>query len=126
MCLIERGIPQLAPIGGSSFFIKYWCVSDVCPIRILLISNSIFLMKSDWEGHVWMVFLISFNFERPCFHARSHMLFKIIFVMDLAPCRVKQLSLIASSDVIAWRAFSSALSFPGICLWLGIHIKVIE
>jgi hypothetical protein len=63
---------------------------------------------------VWMVFLISFNFEVPCFHARCHMLFDIILVMDLASCRVKQLSLMALVEVIAWRAFSSALSFPGI------------
>lgn len=34
-------------MGGSSFFIKYWWVTDVCPIRILLIEVSIFLVKSN-------------------------------------------------------------------------------
>ena len=56
MGLIERGVPQLAHIGGSFFFIKYWCVSDMCPIRILLIEVSIFLVKFGEEDHVWMIF----------------------------------------------------------------------
>ena len=90
MCLIEKGVPQLSHGGGGySFFIRYWCVINVCPIRILLIAVSIFLEKSGGEAHVWMVFLIWFNFEVPCFHARCHMLFDIILVMNLASCRVK-------------------------------------
>jgi len=52
-----------------------------------------------------MVFLISFNFVKPCFHARNHMLFEIVFDLDLASCRIKQLCLIASEVVIDIRGF---------------------
>lgn len=65
------------------------CVINVIKIRILLIAVSIFLEKSGGEGHVWMVFLIRFNFEVHCFHDRCHMLFDIILVMNLASRRVK-------------------------------------
>ena len=84
----------------------------MCPIRILLIAVSIFLDVFDGEGHVRVVCLISFSFVEPSLQVRSHKLFVIVLDRDLASCRVKALSFIASGDVIAWRAFSSALSFP--------------
>ena len=56
MCLIERDVTRLAHIGGSFFFIKYWRISDVCPIRIVIIEVSILIVKSGREGHMWMVF----------------------------------------------------------------------
>ena len=110
ICLIVSCVPQLVQIGGSSFFIRCWWVNDECPIRILLIAVSIFLDVFDGEGHARVVCLISFSFVEPSLQARSHMLLVIVLDRDLASCSVKELSFIASGDVIAWRAFSSALS----------------
>lgn len=128
ICFIDSSVPQLSHTGGSSLFIRYWCVSDVCPIRILFNAVFIFLEKFGGDGHVWMVFLISLSFEAPCFHSCSHIMFEMVFVMDLASLRVKQFSLMASGEVITWRAFSSALSFPKIWLWLKfcIQIKLVD
>jgi len=81
----------------------------VCPIRIMLIVVYIFLVVSGGEGNARMVFLISFNFEEPCVQSRSHILFEINLAIDLASCEVKQLNFIASKEVIALRAFASAL-----------------
>lgn len=104
ICLIVSWVPQLVQIGGSSLFIRCWWVNDECPIRILLIAVSVFLDMFGGEGHARVVFLISFSFVEPSLQARSHMLLVIVLDKDLASCRVKPLSFIASGDVIAWRA----------------------
>jgi len=104
MCLIERGVQQLSHnIERSSIFIKYWWVNDVCPIRILLIEVNIFLVMSG-EGQTMMMFLISFGLAEHYVQARSHMLFEINLITDLASCKVKQLSFMASEEVNACRA----------------------
>lgn len=41
------------------------------------------------------------KFEAPSFLSCNHILFEIVFVMDVASLMVKQLSLIASEEVIA-------------------------
>lgn len=63
MFLIVRGLPQLA--HKRELFIRHWWVNDVCPIHILLIEVSIFLVMSGGESYTRMVILISFIFQEP-------------------------------------------------------------
>jgi len=56
---------------------------------------------SSGEDHTMMMFLISFSFAEHCVQARSHILFEINLIIDLASCKVKQLSFMACEEVIA-------------------------
>jgi hypothetical protein len=76
MCLIERGVLQLAHNGGSSFFIRYWCVSNVCPIRILLTEvSSSFIIVCTQNTAVFK----KFEFEKKHVYTYSYTFLCIMY-----------------------------------------------
>lgn len=110
-------------IGGGSFLRRCSCVSRVWPILSLAIIISSFLVFWDEVCHLhvssfifFSLLLLSGTDLQNSFHFSL-----ILFLLCCLRSLHSIISLTCWSCLVSFASLS-ACSFPGICLWLGIHV----